>query len=629
MADKPVYTDDQIVAQLTRLGVWNAPGTPIAFAFLESRPSYLPFEATFASFTAAQRDAARDAFALVAEVADLSFVEVADNGQEPGQANQRITFRTVDVNQPFSGSASAYQFDGLPDIYGSDVILNLTGMQNRVDQEGFFDWTRYVTLHEVLHSIGLSHPGDYNGAGFNYDDHAIFLQDTRQYSVMSYWNAAETGADHIVSGVQHVAQTPLLYDILALQTLYGANMSTRSGDTVYGFNSNTGDSPFNFAVNPSPVIAIWDGNGIDTLDFSGFLGASLIDLGEGRFSSGGVGLTQNVAIAFGAVIENAVGGAEADTLIGNSAANRLDGGSGADAMTGGGGDDTYLVDEAGDLVVEAAGGGTDLIVSRINFTLRANMENLKLAGTAADGTGNGLDNALTGNGAANLLNGRGGADTMTGWGGNDTYIVNDAGDLVIERAAGGTDTVLSFIDYALGAQVERLTLSGKKAIDGAGNGLANILAGNDAANLIVGGLGADRLIGGRAPDHLNGGRGNDSLHGGAGKDVLSGGLGRDGFWFDAPLNRLYNVDRILDFDRADDTIYLDRAIFTGLAANGKLAAGAFRIGDKALDAGDRILYDQASGKIRYDVDGAGGDAAILFAQVDSGTILTSADFVGY
>ena len=622
MADKPVFTSEQIVAQLTRLGVWNAPGQPIAYAFLEQRPAYLPFEASFQPFSAAQRAGAQRAFDLVAEVANLTFVAVADNGTEPGPANQRLTFRQLAVAEPqYSGSASLYQNDGSPAIYGSDIILNTTGMQRRIDNEGFVNWPSYVTLHEILHSVGLSHPGDYNGAGFNYEEHAQFLQDTRQFSVMSYWDAAKTGADHHIGDGHYVADTPLLYDILALQRLYGANLATRAGDSVYGFNSNTGDSPFNFAVNPTPIIAIWDGGGRDTLDFSGFAGASLIDLKEGAFSSGG-GLTRNVAIAFGAVIENGVGGAGDDVLIGNAAANRLDGRAGADRMTGGDGNDVFIVDHAGDRPAEASGDtGVDLVISSVSFTLGTRLENLTLAGSAAiNGTGNSLANRIDGNDAANILDGGGRGDTLAGRAGNDTYVVDYATDKVIETsAAHGTDKVLSAISYKLPEYVEHLTLTGTAAINGSGNSLANRLTGNGGDNVLRGGAGIDTI---------SGGVGNDSLYGGSGGDVLKGEAGADRFYFDSAPGGS-NADRILDFSAADDAIWLDRDIFAAIAANGTLSAAAFRVGTRAADASDRIIYDKPDGQIFYDADGNGAGAALLLATVTPGITLTNADFVGY
>ena len=110
---------------------------------------------------------------------------------------------------------------------------------------------------------------------------------------------------------------------------------------------------------------------------------------------------------------------------------------------------------------------------------------------------------------------------------------------------------------------------------------------------------------------------------------LTGGASLDGFYFDAPLNAATNVDQILDFSTVQDTIFLDRTVFTGIAASGTLAGAAFRAGTAALDADDRILYDTATGQIRYDADGIGGVAAILFATVTPGLVLTNADFVGY
>jgi Ca2+-binding RTX toxin-like protein len=127
---------------------------------------------------------------------------------------------------------------------------------------------------------------------------------------------------------------------------------------------------------------------------------------------------------------------------------------------------------------------------------------------------------------------------------------------------------------------------------------------------------------------LIGGGGADDLYGGTGPDDLTGGTGTDNFRFDAALNAATNVDDMLDFNVAEDTIQLDRDIFTGIAADGALA-GAFRTGTSALDADDRIIYDAVTGQIFYDADGLGGTAQILFATVNAGTALTNADFVGY
>lgn len=537
-AAKPVISDEGYVEYLTRFGVWATPLDPIAFTFLEQKPGYFSPSAPFIPFSQFQRAGAIRAFNLVSEVTNLDFVQVANNGQEPAPDNRVMTFHAVSVDQLYSGSTLAYMDDGTTDIHGAGLHLNNFHIQRLTANEGFFDWTFLVTLHEILHGVGLSHPGDYNGPGYNYQDHALFQQDSKQYSVMSYWGAFNTGADHIQNGTHYVASTPLLYDILALQTLYGANMTTRTGNTVYGFNSNTGQTPFNFTVNPGPVICIWDAGGTDTINLSGYAANSRINLNDGQFSNAG-GLTKNVSIAFGAVIENAVGGSGNDTLIGNEFANRLDGKAGADTLSGGLGNDTYVVDNVGDKAVEGS-------------------------------------------------------------------------------ATGGKDNVLSSVSFTLGNYVEQLTLTGASNINGTGNASANVLTGNQGNNMLSGG---DRA------DTLSGGLGNDRLWGGGGSDTLSGGGGQDGFYFDTPLGA-GNVDRLAGFFAADDTIFLDRAVF-GAIGTGALAASAFCTGNAAKDASDRIVYDAATGKIFYDADGVGGAAAILFATVNSGTQLTHADFQGF
>lgn len=303
----------------------------------------------------------------------------------------------------------------------------------------------------------------------------------------------------------------------------------------------------------------------------------------------------------GADAIDATGNSLANTLIGNSGANALNGSGGADEMRGGTGNDSYVVQDAADVVIEASGGGIDLVRSAVTFTLAGqNLENLTLTGTAeVDAFGNGLANILVGNSANNLINGSVGADEMRGGAGNDNYVVQDTGDAVIEGNGLGTDFVRSTVTFSLGSNVENLTLLGAIAIDGIGNGLTNTLLGNSASNI------------------LNGGGGNDSLTGGAGSDT---------FAFDTALGAA-NVDTIADFSVADDTIQLENGIFTALGAPGTLAASGFVIGSAAQDADDRILYDSASGALSYDADGTGAAAAIRFATLATGLALTSADFL--
>ena len=185
---------------------------------------------------------------------------------------------------------------------------------------------------------------------------------------------------------------------------------------------------------------------------------------------------------------NGTGNAGANTVLGNDGKNMLDGGAGIDVLVGGKSDDTYLVDEAGDVVTEAADEGLDTVQSVVSRSLGANIENLTLTGTAAiNGTGNALDNILTGNSAVNLL---------SGGAGNDTYVVS-TGDTVVELANEGIDTVITDQTYELGVGVEHLTLTGTAAIDGTGNSSDNTLTGNSAANVLMGRAGNDTYLFGR------------------------------------------------------------------------------------------------------------------------------------
>ncbi len=178
---------------------------------------------------------------------------------------------------------------------------------------------------------------------------------------------------------------------------------------------------------------------------------------------------------------NGTGNTLVNALTGNAAANVLNGGAGADTMSGGLGDDIYVVDNAADVVTEAASAGTDRIDSSVTTTLGANVENLTLTGTAAiNGTGNTLNNIITGNSGANVLNGgagndtlNGGAgiDTMIGGTGNDIFVVDNVGDVTTELVGEGTDTVQSSITWTLASEVENLTLTGTTAINGTGNTL--------------------------------------------------------------------------------------------------------------------------------------------------------------
>ena len=197
---------------------------------------------------------------------------------------------------------------------------------------------------------------------------------------------------------------------------------------------------------------------------------------------------------------NGTGNTLDNMIVGNSAANFLMGGGGADTMIGGAGNDSYLVDGVSDIVIEQANEGTDTVFSSISYALTENVEFLNLMGDAANATGNVLDNVLGGTSGMNVLDGGLGADTMIGGAGDDTYVVDNLGDAVTEQLNEGTDTVQSSVTYALGANLENVTLTGSSAINATGNALNNVLTGNSAANVLDGGAGVDVMIGGAGDD---------------------------------------------------------------------------------------------------------------------------------
>jgi serralysin len=318
---------------------------------------------------------------------------------------------------------------------------------------------------------------------------------------------------------------------------------------------------------------------------------------------------ENLTLTGSAAI-NGSGNTLNNILLGNSAANILDGGAGADHMSGGAGNDTYIIDNATDVVSELANQGLDLIRASVTHRLSANVENLTLTGTSAiNGTGNGLNNIITGNSAANILNGGAGADRLIGGAGNDTYVIDSAGDVVTELANQGIDLVKSSASHTLAANVENLTLTGSSVINGTGNALNNIITGNTAANILDGGAGADHMSGGAGDDTyfvdnigdvvidssgidtvkttlavftlgtgienltytgtgafvgtgndldniiITGGAGNDTLNGGLGADHMCGGAGDDTYIVD-------NAGDVVSDSSGIDTIKTTLGVFT-------------------------------------------------------------------
>lgn len=331
-------TFDQIIAQLNSPLIlnpgsgWHTNALTYSFSKVVSPDSAGTTESeSFSPLNADQRAAVRLVMAAYSDVIDVQFTEVS---AQQGNAGD-IRFAN------FLGGANSAFSNGVGPGYGGDIFISVTPPPigdvrdplHPLPGTGSFK----TLLHEMGHSMGLYHPGDYNGGSPTWAADAMFVQDTNQYTVMSYFGASDYANGNDLwdpQNIEHFPQTLMMYDIAALQATYGANLTTRAGSTVYGFNSTIdAASPYNFAANAYPVVCIYDAGGRDRIDFSGFTGPTRINLAPGSFSDT-QDLRQNLSIAFGTVIENANGGSGDDVVLGNKVANLLRGGNGDDLLSG-------------------------------------------------------------------------------------------------------------------------------------------------------------------------------------------------------------------------------------------------------------------------------------------------------
>jgi Ca2+-binding RTX toxin-like protein len=325
-------------------------------------------------------------------------------------------------------------------------------------------------------------------------------------------------------------------------------------------------------------------------------------------------------------------GQGADTVTGGSADDFLVGGAGDDSLRGGLGDDSFIGGGGRDVIVGGAGDDVSTYNISTDGADRTNLgagsdvvnvnaastTNIRLTFTSSEvGDGSASDSGSQANQDGGLAV-RMQAETGAGAPASTLARFDDEG-ITFLGGAGVTFDVRDLVSgVGRGEQFEAVTLgtSGGDALS----------AQQDARPYYInGGQGADTIAGGDADDFLVGGGGGDILNGGLGDDSFIGGAGADSFTFTTPLGA-GNVDTIVDFSVAEDTIRLDDGAFAGLSI-GLLSADAFVIGTAASDASDRIIYDDVAGRLLFDQDGAGGAAAVQFAIVSTGLAISNEDFV--
>jgi len=359
------------------------------------------------------------------------------------------------------------------------------------------------------------------------------------------------------------------------------------------------------------------GEGLDTLNYQTATGAVTISLAvTGPQVTGGSG-TDTIS-----GFENIHGSLYSDHLTGNDGNNVFDGYWGGDTMVGLGGDDIYIVDHVLDNVVEAAGGGNDMIYSSVSYGLEGRDVEMLIVESgmgALNATGNANANTLVGNEFANILDGKGGADLLIGGAGDDVYIVDGAGTRVIENAGEGYDIVRTSVGLDLAGQsVEEIRAVGAAAIAIRGGDTGSRIVGNGAANILTGGIGDDKLFGGDGNDRLEGGAGRDYLDGGAGIDTVSYAHATAGVVVSLAVSGTQNtrgagVDQLLGIENVEGSAFADR--LTG-------DAGANVI--NGLDGAD-VMIGGAGNDVYY-VDNV-GDKVVEKAGGGFDTVVSSIDHV--
>ena len=343
----PQQLVDEDVDALNSGTSWNHLGLTYGFPQLPGQypASFTEPDQGFAGFTPFQQAATVQLLQLVANVTSLTF---AQNAATPGDADLRYaTSSEPDVAYAY------YPTNGGPSSLGGSAWFN-NGSNERFANpvKGNYAWMGI--LHETGHALGLKH-------GHEFPLAISADQDSVEYTVMTYRSYPGQSINGGYTNEQYgYAQTLMMYDVATLQEIYGANFAYNSGNSVYTWNPNAGETFIN-GVGQGAVgdggsgtsnrvfLTIWDGGGTDTYNLSAYTTATTIDLRPGEWTTtssvqlaslgAGHSARGNVANALmyqgstASLIENAVGGSAGDTIIANQVANALTGGAGGDTFT--------------------------------------------------------------------------------------------------------------------------------------------------------------------------------------------------------------------------------------------------------------------------------------------------------